>query len=294
MNSSAEVFEAHRPTLVSLAYRMLGDFGRAEELVQEAWLRWAPRSDAVAAPKPYLVKLVTRLCLNELASARARKEESRTRLPEPVSADESGLSPVEMLDQVSMAFLVVLQRLTAAERAALLLHDVFELEHTEIARLLQKTEPACRQLLRRAREEVMAERRVLSVSREEHERLLRAFVEASTRGDVAALSAVLAEDVVLIADAGPEGGRFGRVRNLPRPVSGRAKVAAFAAAVTPQGSGGLSLHERELNGQPAVVVMRGDEPVAVIMIAASRGEIRSIFVQADARRLQRSARATRE
>src|SRR5882762_9584576 len=118
-----EVFESHRPLLVAHAYRMLGDLGRAEDMVQEAWLRWdGRRGDVeVAVPHAYLVTLVTRLCLNELDSARSRREESRSdRLPEPVDLDEGGFGRLEMLDQVSMAFLVVLQRLTPPERAVLL------------------------------------------------------------------------------------------------------------------------------------------------------------------------------
>jgi len=145
MDESVSDFEAHRPSLLALAYRMLGDFGRAEDGVQEAWLRFQRNVEPVEldSPRAYLIKVVTRLCLNELTSARARREESRAdRLPEPIHLDEFGLSRVEILEQVSMAFLVLLQRLTPPERAALLLHDVFDFDHEEL--LQQKTEPACR------------------------------------------------------------------------------------------------------------------------------------------------------
>lgn len=129
--------------LLALAYRMLGgDFGRAEDLVQEAWLRWQRNEEPVDSPRAFLVRIVTRLCLNELASARARREESRgDRLPEPIDTNDLGLERIELLDQVSMAFLVLLRRLTPAERAALLLHDVFDFDHAEIATLLEKSEP---------------------------------------------------------------------------------------------------------------------------------------------------------
>ena len=139
MSADAETFEAHRPELVALAYRMLGDVGRAEDVVQEAWLRWSGRAEGVDAPKAFLVKTVANLCLNELDSARARREESRgDRLPEPIDLGESGLGRVEAIDRISMAFLVVLQRLTPAERAALLLHDVFDFSHGEIGALLDR------------------------------------------------------------------------------------------------------------------------------------------------------------
>src|SRR5262245_33816670 len=122
-------FDTHRQDLVALAYRMLGDMGRAEDMVQEAWLRWQDSEVEPDSPKAYLVTIVTRLCLNELGSARARREESRSdRLPEPVDL-EGGPLHVERLEQISMAFLVVLQRLTPAERAVLLLHDVFDFDH---------------------------------------------------------------------------------------------------------------------------------------------------------------------
>src|SRR5882672_6904935 len=129
-------FEALRPDLVALAYRMLGDVGRAQDMVQEAWLRWHHRDVEVDSPKAFLVTVVTRLCLNELYSARARREESRSdRLPEPVDLEEGGMAPLAELEQLSMAILVVLERLTPAERATLLLHDAFDFTHEEIATL---------------------------------------------------------------------------------------------------------------------------------------------------------------
>src|SRR5258705_8946578 len=173
-----EVFESHRPLLVAHAYRMLGDLGRAEDIVQDAWLRWDGRRDdtEVSSPRAYLVTLVTRLCLNELDSAKTRREESRgDRLPEPVDLDEGGIGRVETLDQISMAFLVVLQRLTPAERAVLLLREVFDFDYKEIATLVGKTEPACRKLLERARQHVTEEKRLFSASPDAHRRLLAAF-----------------------------------------------------------------------------------------------------------------------
>jgi RNA polymerase sigma-70 factor (ECF subfamily) len=281
-------FEAHRGTLLALAYRMLGDFGRAEDVVQETWIRWQRRSDAtVDSPRAFLLRIVTRLCLNELDSARARKEESRgDRLPEPVDLADFGMDRVELLDQVSMAFLVLLQRLGPAERAVLLLHDVFGFEHAEIATLLEKKEGTSRQLLRRARGHIAAARRSLSISKEEHGRLLRAFLAAAAAGDVAALERLLVEDVTLVADAGPDGGMYGRVRNLPGPLRGRVKVAAFVGAVAPQGAAGLEVRERELNGQPSMVIYREGRPYAVLMIAIADGKVVSIFLHADADRLR--------
>src|SRR5207237_6499737 len=133
------------------------------------------------SPKAELVKVGTRLCLNELGSARARREESRPdRLPEPITLDERGVGRVEVLDQISMAFLVVLQRLTPAERAVLLLRDVFEFDYSEIAALVDRTEAACRKLLERARDNVAKEKRLFAASPEAHRRLLTAFHQAAS------------------------------------------------------------------------------------------------------------------
>lgn len=283
-------FEACRASLLALAYRMLGEMARAEDVVQEAWIRWRHRGAQVGAPAAYLWRTVTNLCLNELASARARREEScGDRLPEPVEVERTGLSQVEALDHISMAFLVLLQRLTAAERAMLVLHDVFDFSHAEIAVMLDKSEAACRQLLRRARGHVAADRCAMTASPDEHLRLLRAFVRAAAAGELDELVALLAEDAVLIADAGPAGARFGRVRNLPGPIHGRVKVAAFVAAATPQGATDLETRECMLNGQPAILVMRQGRPYTAILLAVADGQIQCVFIQADPARLARLA-----
>jgi RNA polymerase sigma-70 factor (ECF subfamily) len=285
--SDVETFEKHRRELLALAYRMLGEVARAEDAVQEAWLRWQACEDEIHAPRVYLAKVVTRLCLNELQSGRSRREESRSdRLPEPIRLDEDDVGRVEDLDRISMAFLVVLQRLTPAERAVLLLHDVFDFTHAEIADLVKKSEVACRQLLRRARRSVSAERRLFTAPREEHRRLLQAFRRASAAGDVRQIVELLANDAVLVADGGPQGVRYGRVRNLPRPLVGQTKIAAFLAAVASQAPADVRHVECELNGQPAIVTLRDGRAIAAILLSVADGKIHRIFLQADASRLR--------
>jgi RNA polymerase sigma-70 factor (ECF subfamily) len=278
-------FESHRALLVAHAYRMLGDLGRAEDMVQEAWLRWSGRHVEVASPRAYLVTLVTRLCFNELDSATTRREESRgDRLPEPVDLDEGGIGRVELLEQVSMAFLVVLQRLTPAERAVLLLREVFDFDYKEIAALVGKTEPACRKLLERARQNVATEKRLFSASPEAHQRLLAAFTQAASAGDLDALVSMLAEDAVMITDGGPEGRRAGGIRNLRAPLKGAARIAAFVAATAR--SADLETEVHELNGQPALVFYDGDAPFAALLLAVADGRIHRVFFHADVRRLR--------
>src|SRR5216684_7320285 len=286
MADSSATFESHRPALLALAYRMLGEMARAEDVVQEAWVRWQ-RQVEVDSPKAFLLTTVARLCLDALGSARARREESRSdRLPEPVDLEHTGIGRLEMLDQISMAFLVLLQRLTPAERAVFLLHDVFDMTHGEIAALLGKSDAACRQLLGRARKNVAAEKRVFQTSREEHRRLLMAFVRAAADGEHERLLELLAKDAVLIADAGPGGTRYGRIRNVGRPVVGRTKIAALMEAAARQELPPVEIQERVLNGEPAAVAFRGGRAVAAFLISVADGEIRHVFMQTDPERLR--------
>ena len=279
------VFQSHRALLVAHAYRMLGDLERAEDMVQEAWLRWHGRQVHVDAPRAYLVTLVTRLCLNELDSAKMRHEESRSdRLPEPIDLDRGGIGRVEMLEQVSMAFLVVLQRLTPAERAVLLLRDVFDFDYEQIAALVGKSEAACRKLLERARQNVATEKRLFSASPEAHQRLLAAFTEAAAAGDLEALVGMLAEDAVMIADGGPEGRRVGGIRNLPAPLHGAKKIAAFVAATARSIQLEAELHT--LNGQPGLVFYYEGAPFAALLIAIADNRIHRVFFHADLKRLR--------
>lgn len=279
------VFESHRALLVAHAYRMLGDLGLAEDMVQEAWLRWNGRHADVASPRAFLVTLITRLCLNELDSARSRREESRgDRLPEPVDLAEGGIGAVEMLDQVSMAFLVVLQRLTPAERAVFLLRDVFEFDYEEIAALIGKSEPACRKLLERARQNVAVEKRLFSASQDAHRRLLAAFTKAAAAGELDTLVGMLAEDAVMITDGGPEGRRVRGIRNLPRPLQGPRKIAGFVAATAR--SADLEIEIHELNGQPALVFYEGDAPFAALLLAVADDRIHRIYFHGDTGRLR--------
>jgi RNA polymerase sigma-70 factor, ECF subfamily len=283
-----ESFEACRRELVALSYRMLGDLGRAEDMVQEAWLRWQDTEGEVEAPRAFLVTIVTRLCLTELGSARARREESRPdRLPEPVDLDEGGIARIERLDQVSMAFLVALQRLTPAERAVLLLHEVFDFGHQEIAELLGSNAAACRKLLERARRSVAVERRLQSASQEEHRRLLEAFLRAASGGDVQGVVRLLAEDAVMVTDGGARGRRYGGQRNLPQPLQGAAGIAAFIVATAERTAGLLRIEEHRLNGQPAIVFWNGEQRFAALLLAVADGKVQRVYFHADLERLNR-------
>ncbi|KAB0266020.1 RNA polymerase sigma factor SigJ, partial [Microvirga brassicacearum] len=194
-------FEAHRPRLVRLAYRMLGSRAAAEDMVQEAWLRWQNADPtSVRDPGAFLSRIVTRLCLDEMKSARARRELYVGEwLPEPLlEVTEESVDP----DDLTLTLMLALERLSPLERAAFLLHDVFGLPLDEVARTLGRQAPAVRQLAARARRHVQSARPRFPVAREEGDRLAHAFFTATNSGDLDTLKALLAESVVVHSDGG--------------------------------------------------------------------------------------------
>jgi RNA polymerase sigma-70 factor (TIGR02957 family) len=215
-----ERFEANRPRLFGLAYRLLGEASEAEDVVQDAYVRWE-RSDTAVSPEAWLTKVVTNLCLNRLTSARAQRlHYVGTWLPEPVFTDGGALGPQETVEQresLSLGMLVLLERLTPPERAAFVLREAFGHSHREIAEVLKLDEPNARQLYHRARQHVGAARRRFAAPPEERRKLLERFLEATLDGDLPALERMLAEDVVAWSDGG------GKADAFPRPVVGREK-----------------------------------------------------------------------
>jgi RNA polymerase sigma-70 factor (ECF subfamily) len=202
--SDAHPFERERPRLLALAYRMLGSWSEAEDVVQDAYVRWQGACASVEAPAGWLVRVVTNLCLDTRKSSRARREVYvGPWLPEPVATDGGRLAG-EFVDpeEISIAFLALLERLSAAERAVYVLSHAFDFEPREIAEMLGKSEVAVRQLLHRAREHVREGRPRFRASREAHTRMLGAFVTACTTGDLAGLQSLLADDVVALTDGG--------------------------------------------------------------------------------------------
>src|SRR5689334_9308249 len=196
-----EAFEANRQRLKRLAYRMLGSVTEAEDAVQDAWLRWTRAGDDVADPAAWLVRATTRLCIDRLRAAKAERAHYKGPwLPEPLV--EPLADPVERAEDVSIAFLLALERLSPLERAVFLLHDVFDEDYAEVAATLERSEAAVRQLASRAREHVREARPRFSVPPETAQKLITAFAAASATNDFTALSALLTEDAVMITDAG--------------------------------------------------------------------------------------------
>lgn len=227
LSAASESFEPHRSHLRGLAYRMLGTLSDAEDVVQEAFLRWgAADRAAVEQPRAFLTRVVTRLCLDVLKSARAQRERYvGTWLPEPVV----GEGAEELAGDLSVALLLTLERLSALERAAFLLHDVFDADYPELAEALSRSEAACRQLVARAREHVRDGRPRYAPSKGAAERLSALFQAAMRSGDVSALAQCLAEDAVFYSDGGGQ-----RVAAL-KPIYGRDKIMRFLAGVAKKG-----------------------------------------------------------
>jgi RNA polymerase sigma-70 factor (ECF subfamily) len=260
-------FAELRPLLFSIAYRMLGSATEAEDIVQEAYLRFhreSTQGTEIASPKAYLSAVTTRLCIDQLRSARSRRETYvGTWLPEPLLTDEEVdvARAAETADSLSMGFLVLLESLTPVERAVFLLREVFEYDYDEIAAVVGKTEDNCRQIAVRARRQVQAGRPRFEASRERREELARRFFEAVGEGDVNGLVDLLAADVVAYADGG------GKAFAFPKPVHGRDKVARLLRAGAGRGER-LEVERMlraEINGQPGAVFfdIRGELVVAV-------------------------------
>ena len=257
---STETFVELRPRLFGIAYRMLGSVSDAEDVVQEAYLRWQ-RASSVDNPEAFLTTVVVRLSLDELRSSRKRRESYvGPWLPEPLLVDDRDPAEVaELADSLSMAFLVVLEALTPAERAAFLLHEVFGYGYDEIAAMLDKQPAACRQLVSRARRSVGERRQRYDADRRQGHELAARFMTACATGDVDDVMALLSDDATLWTDGG------GVVKAARRVIVGARKVARFLIAVAPTLPPTAALHDAAVNGQPGTVVTDGD---AVIMTIA--------------------------
>ncbi|MFL5896528.1 MAG: RNA polymerase sigma-70 factor [Thermoleophilaceae bacterium] len=266
-----------RPLLFSMAYRMVGTVGDAEDLVQEAFLRLhreQTEGTEIESPKAFLTTVVTRLAIDHLRSARVRREEYVGEwLPEPllVDPDPGPADHAEMSDTLSLAFLVLLESLSPVERAVFLLHDVFGYSYAEIGDVVGKTEAACRQIAVRARKAVDERRPRFDPSAEERRRVAERFF-AALAGDVSEIEAVLSEDVVMHGDGG------GKAPAIARPLEGAARVSRFWANLFKQGArAGMAAELSFVNGQPGAVIRTSDRlVVTVVALDIVDGRVRAI------------------
>ena len=259
-SSHGQTFERYRGYLFGIAYRMLGSAMEAEDMVQETFLRWrAAELASVAHPRAFLATIITRLCINQMESSRHKRESYiGPWLPEPVL--DSQLHLVEQDESVSLAFLVLLEQLTAAERAVFILRELFDFSYREIAVMLVKSETACRQLFSRAQRHIKANQPRFETTPERHEQLLQRFLAVINGQDLSTLTDMLAEDVIFWGDGG------GKVPGATRrPIYGKGAVARFLLGVVRFGPAEPVVTVRQINGLPTMVVAERNGPVAFVL-----------------------------
>jgi RNA polymerase sigma-70 factor (ECF subfamily) len=283
-------FEQYRPLLFSIAYRMTGSAMDAEDIVQETYVRYqGVAQEDIENPKAYLTTIVTRLALNHLTSARVQRETYLGPwLPEPIVSGSIAAAPdpariVGDYDSISLAFMVLLENLTPAERAVFILREVFEFPYAEIAAILEKSEVACRKLFSRGRAYILANRPRFQVQPDEHLRLLEQFIASTAKGDLDGLTNLLAEDAVMWADGG------GKARGAAtQPLYGREKVAQFLIGVSERFTPvGARVSVGNVNGRPALIVRDAQHiPAFVVAIETGSGKIQKIWAMANPDKLR--------
>jgi RNA polymerase sigma-70 factor (ECF subfamily) len=283
-------FEAERPRLHRLAYRMLGSVAEAQDVVQDAWIRWSRASATVDDPAAWLVRTTSRLCLDRLRGAKARREAYRGPwLPEPL-VEELADDPVQRAEDVSIAFLLALERLSPLERAVFLLHEVFDEDYAAVAEALGRSEAAVRQLSRRARAHIQAAKPRFAVDQDEAVRLANAFVAAAMQGDLEGLRGLLAADAVMVTDGG------GRRSAALRPLVGPDDIVAMIAGLAwrrgdrPPNDGQLRFRAVRINALPGLIVEQEDGLMTAAFQAGEGGLLSAIYIMRNPEKLAHLAR----
>jgi len=269
-----QAFEQHRGRLYGIAYRMLGTRAEAEDIVQEAWLRWDRAGHDIRAPEAWLVTATTRLCIDRLRQLRAEREHYvGPWLPEPLTLDTAPPADraAELASDLSVAFLAVLERLAPEERAAFLLHDLFDSDYDAIAQILGKSEAACRQIVSRARKRVRAGQPRVQVSAEARKKLLQRLVAAVQSQDPASLIEVLAAEASWTSDGG------GKTKAAKKVIHGAEQVARFATGVFHRYLSQLEFRDVLLNGEPGIAAFFENRLLSVISIRTDGQRILDVF-----------------
>lgn len=275
------LFNQYRGLLFSIAYRMLGSVADAEDILQEAFLRWqGATSGEIESPRAFLITIVSRLSINHLQSA--REEYIGQWLPEPVitSGDADPTATLEVDESLSMAFLVMLERLTPMERAVFLLREVFEYEYADLARTLGQSEANCRQILRRAKQHVAELRPRFRAPAGQRDELLRKFQLATQQGDLSEIVALLSHDAVLRADGG------GKAPAVPNLIHGAENIARAVIGGTRKfAPPGLTTCLARVNGELGIVTYSNGRPFLVVTIEAAEGVIQAVYVVSNPEKL---------
>ncbi|MDR3405659.1 MAG: RNA polymerase sigma-70 factor [Chthoniobacter sp.] len=271
-----ETFQQHRPLLFSIAYRMLGSVAEAEDLMQETYLRWQRQSfDEIRSARAWLTSTITRLCIDELRSARRRREEYvGVWLPEPLveNAGDQHDRTAALVDSLGTAFLVLLETLSPKERAVFLLREVFEYEYREIAEIVETSEANCRQMGHRAKDHLAARQTRFDSNAARSEQLVHHFLVACRKGDTDGLLALLAEDAVLYSDGG------GRVAAAPHPIVGSKRVARFLIGVGKINHGVVATRFAAINSAPGVLIWYNGRFAQTMNLGIVDGRVRALYV----------------
>jgi RNA polymerase sigma-70 factor (ECF subfamily) len=271
-----ETFNQYRSLLFAIAYRMLSSAMDAEDIVQETFLRWQQVNPMeIESPKAYLTTITTRLCLDQLRSARTQREVYvGPWLPEPLLAESAPDSAeiASLADSLSMAFLVLMESLSPVERAVYLLREVFDYDYPEIARIVSKSEIHCRQIVSRARQHLSSRRPRYEVLPGQQQRLSQQFAQACFSGDLPGLMTILAEDIVLHSDGG------GKIKAAMRPIYGPDHVARFLLGILRKIPPGFTIHPAQINGQPGFITYIGNQPQIVLILDIMEERIGGIYV----------------
>ncbi|MFC8141967.1 RNA polymerase sigma-70 factor [Streptomyces paradoxus] len=277
--TATDAFEAHRPVLLGVAYRMLGRVADAEDVVQEAWLRWSGSDRAdVREPRGYLVRITTRLAIDRLRQIKARGETYvGPWLPEPYVTDFGDTVPdtaerAVLADSVALAVLVVLESLSPLERAVFVLREAFGFPYADIAAMLDRGEPAVRQLAGRARKHVEERRPRYDVDPAQRRDLTERFLAAAADGNLEGLMALLAPEVRLVGDSG------GKSRAPLRVLQTADKVGRFLIGAAQKGLPGLTVRFLEVNGGPAVLILSDGKPDSVFQLDVADGHVQSVYI----------------
>jgi RNA polymerase sigma-70 factor (ECF subfamily) len=277
-SDDAAIFAKHRSLLFTVAYEMLGSVADAEDVVSETYLRWAERSttDVVEHPRAYLVRIVTRLALNRLRTLARRKEDYiGPWLPEPVLTVPDVVDDVVLSESVSLALLVVLESLSPAERAVFVLREVFGYSYDEIARAVDKTPAAVRQIAHRAQGHVLEQRPRFDTDRATTEQVRERFTAAMFTGDVQSLMDVLAPDVVLLSDGG------GKVSAARRPLNGADPVARFLVGIARKGGPDAVYEPLMINGAPGWALVQDGRRTSIAQLDIVEGRVQRVHVIAN-------------
>jgi RNA polymerase sigma-70 factor (TIGR02957 family) len=281
----AASFTQHRPRLMAIAYRMLGSRADAEDVVQDAWLRWSNSNPQnLESEEAWLVTVTTRIAIDKLRQAKQEREKyPGFWLPEPLLDDDSPERMLELAGDVSLAFLAVLERLTPDERAAFLLREVFDADYPDVAHTLGKSEAACRQLVSRARAQIRNERTRFNVSRDEHLRLLEKFAAAARTGRLSEIRALISEDATLVSDGGGVVPSFGKV------LAGAQRLAGYFYAVVRRHGPELELRIASINGVPGLLRFVDGKLDSVQSVRFEDDLVAEVYVQRNPVKLSRIA-----